>query len=401
MLDEATTPLVISGCDEPLSRSPAAYVEACRVGRLLSEGTDFTIDRDAGRVWLTDTGLQRAAAEVDADALQSLCRPWPNYVERALVAELLLQRDCEYIVKGDKIVLVDEFTGRLFSDRTLRDGVHQAVQAKEGLPISAETQPVAHISRQRFLRLYRGLCGMTGTATGSERELRRAYGVNVTAIPTRLPCKREVYPTRYFATEAAKWNAIALEIARLHATDRPVLVGTRTIDASEKLAARLRLERLPFQLLNGRDDAVEAGIISRAGQTGTITIATNLAGRGTDIKLGQGVAQLGGLHVIGTERHESARVDRQLIGRSARQGDPGSCQFFVSAEDHLITHYGPWLGQFMKELGSGEIARDLSRKLRPVQKHAERLAYALRARLLKQDRWQQRVLDQLASEDRS
>jgi preprotein translocase subunit SecA len=282
----------------------------------------------------------------------------------------------------------------------LREGLHQAVEAKEGVPVTAEKQPIARISRQRFFKLYRGVCGMTGTASGSEKEFREIYARRVARIPTRLAPRRLDLPTRYFATESAKFQAVCADVEKLQLAGRPILVGTRTIDASERLATLLRARGLEVRLLNGTQDEDEARIVARAGECTSITIATNMAGRGTDIKLGPGVAALGGLHVIGTERHESARVDRQLIGRAARQGDPGSSQFFVSAEDSLIIRFAPWLQDTMKKIAgpAGEIESDLSREVASVQKAAEQQAYSRRRQVFAYDQWQEKVLDRLASE---
>jgi preprotein translocase subunit SecA len=400
MIDEATTPLVLSGSAAQPSRIPQVYLAARRMAASLVAQRDYIIDTSAKTVRLTDTGVQHAVANLDPVAMRGVDRPWPNYIEQALFATVFLQRDVDYVVSDGKVMLVDEFTGRIFADRTLREGLHQAVEAKEDLEVTAETQSLARISRQRFFSLYSGLCGMTGTTAGSEGELYEAYGLSVTRIATRLPCRRVVFPTRYFASAPAKWDAVADAVEQMHHTRRPVLVGTRTIEASELVARRLQSRGLTIQLLNGKQDEEEARIIALAGQAESITIATNMAGRGTDIKLGAGVAELGGLHVVGTERHESGRVDRQLAGRAARQGDPGSCQFFVSSEDSLIVRLGPWLGETMKQLAGqkNEIDLDVSRQVHRIQAHAERQAYARRQQLFKHDKWQEQVLCRLASE---
>jgi preprotein translocase subunit SecA len=400
MIDEATTPLVLSGPASEHSACPESYLAARACAALLSVDRDYVADRSAKTVRLTAAGAQRAIVLADAAVLKAIDRPWQCYVEQALYSNIFLQRDVDYVVSNGRVALVDEFTGRIFEDRTLREGLHQAVEAKEGLSVTAETQPLAHITRQRFFRLYGSLCGMTGTASSSADEFREAYNLPVVRIPTRLTCRRSECPTRYFANSHSKWNAIVADIEQVHRSGRPVLVGTRTIEASEHIAQLARDRGLGVQLLNGRQDEDEAQLVARAGQQGTITIATNMAGRGTDIKLGRGVAENGGLHVVGTERHESIRVDRQLTGRAARQGDPGSCQFFVAADDSLIARYGPWLGQTMAELAgpNGEIETDLSRQVQGVQRDAERQSYARRKQLFMHDHWQQQVLNRLASE---
>jgi preprotein translocase subunit SecA len=400
MIDEATTPMILAGCAAAATRNPAVYVEARRTADSLAADRDYVVDRTAKWVRFTAAGAANAAARVNAQAISGLERPWLSYVERALYAAIFLDRDVDYIVSDGRVMLVDSFTGRIFADRTLSVGLHQAVECQEGLTITAETQSIAHISRQRFFRLYRALCGMTGTAAGSEAELREVYERPVVHIATRLPVRRIELPTRYFAAGQSKWDDVVAEVERLHHAQRPILVGTRTIAASELLARQLLARHLPFQLLNGRQDEEEARIVARAGQAGSITIATNMAGRGTDIKLAPGVAELGGLHVIGTERHESARVDRQLAGRAARQGDPGSCQFFVSADDGLIRRFGPRLAETMNQLSgeTGEVAEDLSSQVAAIQLEAERHARERRHQLFAHDHWEQDVLARLTSE---
>jgi preprotein translocase subunit SecA len=307
----------------------------------------------------------------------------------------------DYVVdeKEKTILLVDKNTGRIFTDRCWREGLHQAVQVKEELPITPEQQPVGHITRQRFFHLYPGKCGMTGTATGNERELQYFYRLPVTVVPTRKPNQRHECKTRYFADQSAKMAAIVDEIDRIHTTGQPLLVGTRTIEVSQALAERLRERQIPFQLLNGRQDEAEAAIVSRAGHVGTVTIATNMAGRGTDIKLGPNVDQLGGLHVIGSERHESARVDRQLVGRAARQGDPGSCQFFVAADDQLVALHAPAVAHRMRRAaGSGEASTDFSSEIARLQRKVEQLHFQQRRQMFAHDRWLDQVLSTLAEE---
>ncbi len=298
-------------------------------------------------------------------------------------------------------MLVDQHTGRIFPDRSWRDGLQQAVQAKEGVPILAEHLPLARISRQRYFRLYDGLCGLTGTAQGSEHELWEIYGLFVVKIPLRRPCLRKALATRYFASVDAKYRAIVAEIQRLHATGPPVLVGTSTIEGSELLARRLNAVNVPCCLLNGKQDADEAAIVARAGEVGTVTIATNMAGRGTDIRLGAGAAELGGLHVIGCERHESPRVDRQLAGRAARQGDPGSCQFFVSADDRLIFRHSPALARRIRRSAQtgGEAFADFSQGIVRAQRRAEHLQRSQRHELFVRDDWLEDVLAKLTAQD--
>jgi preprotein translocase subunit SecA len=275
------------------------------------------------------------------------------------------------------------------------------VEAKEGLVVSDENDPLARMSRQQYFQLYDGLCGMTGTATGSEQEFRHFYRLPVVVIPTCKPCRRQALPTRFFGDADSKWRAIAKEVARLQQTGQPVLVGTNTIDASQVVAAELDALEVPYLLLNGKQDEEEADIVTRAGQIGAVTIATNMAGRGTDIKLGPGVEELGGLHVIVTEPNDSQRVDRQLLGRAARQGDPGSYQMFVSADDPLIHLHAPWLCDHLRASADtlGEVQQDLAREVAKVQGKVERASYAKRQKLFAHDTWLEDVMAKLAKQD--
>jgi preprotein translocase subunit SecA len=280
--------------------------------------------------------------------------------------------------------------------------LHQAIEAREGLKITAEKRSIARITRQRFFRLYDRLCGMTGTATESEAEFREFYGLRVVPVPLCKPCRRTVNPTRCFADVDAKWNAVVEQVSQVHQEGRPVLVGTRNIAASEALAERLCHHGVPHQVLNGKQDADEAAIVAEAGQAGAVTIATNMAGRGTDIKPSEDVLQRGGLHVIGTERHLSRRIDRQLVGRCARQGDPGSAQFFLSADDELIGTYRAWLGREIKRsAGSdGEARGDFDYATLKTQALAEKAAHARRRSLFHSDQQRDNVMAKFAGEDR-
>ncbi len=263
-----------------------------------------------------------------------------EYVERALRAQVGYLRDKEYVVHEDEVVIVDEFTGRMMPGRQWQDGLHQAIQAKERLEITLETITAARVTVQDFFKRYQKLAGMTGTATSDAHELARIYKVRVFKVPTNRPCRRVWSADRVYSDELAKFRAVADEIIRLNKKGVPVLIGTRSIERSEHLSRLLTEAGIDHQVLNAKNHAIEAQIVAQAGQPGKVTVATNMAGRGTDIKLGEGVAEVGGLHVIGTERHESLRIDRQLAGRCARQGDPGHAQFFVSMADELIEAYG-------------------------------------------------------------
>jgi preprotein translocase subunit SecA len=267
--------------------------------------------------------------------------------------------------------------------------LHQILEVKENLKHSGELRTAARITRQRYYRMYDMLCGMTGTAMESRWEFWRTYGLRVARVPLRRPLQRKALPARFFADAESKWRAAVEEIGRVHATGRPVLIGSRTIENSETLAKRLDEAGTPYQLLNGKQTADEADVVGRAGQRGTVTIATNMAGRGTDIKLGPGVAEIGGLHLIAVEPNESLRVDRQLIGRVGRQGDPGSYQFFISADDALLLRFGAALSSRMKSLPNvaGELTVDLSRSVRGVQRQAEAAGRKQRRLLTAADHW--------------
>ncbi|MBW3540115.1 MAG: preprotein translocase subunit SecA [Planctomycetes bacterium] len=398
LIDDAGSPLLLS---EPTGGQPedaAAHLAARDVAERLNEGAEYTVDAAAGTVELTARGRRKAGDVLEHAARRGLARPWLDYVLQALWAKTLVHRGVHYVVDGDHVRIVDEFTGRIFADRSWRDGLHQSVEAKERLPISRETRPRARVTRQRFFRLYESVCGMTGTARGSEREFREFYGLGVTAIPLRTPSRRQMLPTRFFATADARYAAIADEVERLHASGRPVLIGTRTIAGSLAMSERLAARGLSHQLLNGTQDEAEADVVAGAGQAGAITVATNMAGRGTDIKLTPDVVARGGLCVIGAERHASSRIDRQLAGRCARQGDAGSARFYVSAEDDLLQRHARGLPAAMKRAAgaSGEVALDLDRHISRIQRRVERQAWLRRRTLFHLDRRRDSLMSELA-----
>lgn len=387
LIDDAGSPLVLSaGTDEPAPDADAHRTAFLLAAELIRDD-EYLLDEGAGRVVLTETGVRRSHAGDVAIPVAQLVRPWTEYVQQALRARHLFRRDVHFIVRDGEVLIVDETTGRIFEDRSWQDGLHQAIEAFEGLEITAEKNAVAQITRQRYFRLYDHLSGMTGTAMGCERELRDVYRLAVEEIPLARPSKRVVYSTRFFASAESRNRAVteaAIECRRHH---RAALIGTRSIVDSERLAAALSLQKIPFQLLNGVQHADEAEIISRAGQPGAITIATNLAGRGTDIALHEDVRHRGGLHVIVAECQLSRRMDRQLIGRCARQGDPGSAEMFVSAEDALITRHGPWLAAALRREAdaTGEVHADFSAQLARIQAAAERQQYNARISMLRRD----------------
>ncbi len=339
LIDEAVTPLIISASHRNESLREATRVAHEMIGGLES-GADYQTNSRYKEIELTKSGLRKLLDQ--AAHLPGLWRGNDRRLElvvQALVAREFFHRDQQYIVEDGKLVIVDEFTGRPMPQRTWREGMHQAIEAKENLPVSDPAETVARLSFQRFFRCFHKLCGMSGTARETKGEIWQVYGLPVIPIPTNRPCIRQQMPDRFFPTEPAKWEAILDEVERWHATGRPLLVGTRSVQTSERLWKRLAERGLEAKILNATRLKEEAEIVSLAGEPGRITIATNMAGRGTDIKLGRGVAALGGLHVIASERHESGRVDRQFFGRSARQGDPGSAQVFISFQDELIQRY--------------------------------------------------------------
>jgi preprotein translocase subunit SecA len=391
LIDEAVTPLIIAA-----PRPNESLREATRLAQelvaKLDPATDYHANPRYKEIELTKEGLAKLVSE--ANHLPGLWRGYDRRLElvvQALIAREFYHRDKQYIVEGDKLVIVDEFTGRPMPQRHWREGMHQAVEAKEGLPISDPTETVARLSFQRFFRCFHKLSGMTGTAREAAGELWQVYNLPVVSIPTNRPCIREQWPDWVFADEDSKWQAVVTEIERIHSTERPVLVGTRSVFASERLWKMLADRGLEAKILNASRLKEEAEIIALAGEQGRITIATNMAGRGTDIKLGRDVAKLGGLHVIATERHESGRVDRQLFGRAGRQGDPGSAQAFVSAEDELIRRYLPSVARkTLDKVVRGKLkskVRLAKAAFGLAQSKAQGLAFKQRRGVLRSDLW--------------
>ena len=338
LIDEARTPLIISGAGE---KSTEFYKVADYFVKTLREEEDYTIDEEANAVMLTDAGVEKAErafkldnyADADNMALQ-------HYVTQALKANYSMRRDKDYMVKDGEVIIVDEFTGRLMEGRRYSDGLHQAIEAKEGVKIARESKTLATITFQNYFRMYNKLSGMTGTALTEENEFREIYGLDVIVVPTHRPVQRVDNADLVFKNEKGKFNAIVEDIIETHKTGQPILVGTVSIEKSEELSKILKKRGIPHQVLNAKYHEQEAEIISHAGELGMVTIATNMAGRGTDIKLGEGVVEVGGLKIIGTARHESRRIDNQLRGRSGRQWDPGSSTFYISLDDDLMRIFG-------------------------------------------------------------
>lgn len=389
LIDEAVTPLIIAG-DGPNPEQVEAYRQAAALAGSLSPETDFRVDRRRREILFTGSGARRLDDLADPiGGLWASFRRRKELVVQALTAREFFLRDKHYIVDHSGIVIIDEFTGRPMPDRTWRHGLHQAIEAKEGVSIHLPKETYARISFQRFFRLYRKISGMTGTAAETQHELWQIYQLPVAAIPPRRPCRRKVLPDRIFAGTVEKWEAIVEEIRSVHRTGRPILIGTRSVGASEHLSGLLTAECLAHEVLNATRLAHEAKIIATAGQKGRITVATNMAGRGTDIRLGRGVAELGGLHVVATERHEARRIDRQLFGRCARQGDPGSARAFVSLEDELLQRQGSTaLKSLVRRVRSRKVFSALSGNLlRRAQRRAERAAFRQRKEVLRTDHW--------------
>jgi preprotein translocase subunit SecA len=340
LVDEARTPLILSAQgsrsqEEDLHRNALALAR-----QFLPD--DYRMGMDGTEI--TEAGLDKLEAlSAQLGGVWRGPRRREHLVRQALNALHVFQRDKHYLVREGKVVIIDENTGRLMPDRSWEQGLHQLIEIKEDVEVTGRRETLARISYQRFFRRYLHLCGMTGTATEVGRELWSVYGLRVATIPTNRPARRRRLPDEVHRTMGQKWAAVVMAIRERHASGQPVLVGTRSVAASEHLAKLLDEARLPYRLLNARQDADEAQIVAQAGEAGRITVATNMAGRGTDIKLGAGAAERGGLHVICTERHDSARIDRQLLGRCGRQGDPGSCQAIVSLADDLLAAHLPLL----------------------------------------------------------
>jgi preprotein translocase subunit SecA len=396
LIDEAVTPLIISRAQK---NNP--LVEACEtahtISTLLNPGTDYLVDHKYKEITLTKEGLHKV--EEQSQVLQGIWRGparREELVKQALTAREFYRRDQQFVIQEGKVAIVDEFTGRVMPNRTWREGLHQAVEAKEGLPLSDPSETLARLSFQRFFRLFRKLSGMTGTAREANAEFWHIYKLPVLAIPTHRPCIRKNLPDSYFSNETDKWEAIVKEIEKWRQTGRPVLVGTRSVKASERLGVMLQAKGIGFNLLNAVRHKEEAQIVAEAGEESRITISTNMAGRGTDIKLGRGVVVMGGLHVIATERHESGRIDRQLFGRCARQGDPGSAQAFVSVEDELIRRFVPatMRNRLANSLRLTAPGANLFARIAVLhaQRTAQRLAYRQRRNVLRMDTWLEEAL---------
>ncbi len=385
LIDESRTPLIISGGKKQTAN---LYQQSDRFVKRLTEGQDFEIDVKAKTVQLTEDGVAKAEKVFGINNLYELKHTHlVHHLHQALKANYIMIRDIEYVVQERQIVIVDPFTGRLMPGRAYSDGLHQAIEAKENVPIKQETTTMATITYQNFFRLYTKLAGMTGTAKTEEEEFLSIYNMRVVEIPTNKPVVREDYTDAVFGSKKAKFEALVSEVKTLHEIGQPVLVGTIAVETSEFLSKMFTQRKIKHEILNAKNHAREAEIIAKAGQKGSVTIATNMAGRGTDIKLGEGIKDLGGLAVIGSERHESRRIDNQLRGRSGRQGDPGYSRFYVSVQDELMVRFGSErMEGVFKTLGDVPIESKLiTRSISSAQKRVEGVNFDIRKTLLEYD----------------
>ncbi|MFM9962899.1 MAG: hypothetical protein ACKV2Q_16945 [Planctomycetaceae bacterium] len=393
LIDEAMTPLILSEGESGLE-VPTPYLAARDLADELVRGTHFHLDAPSRTLRLTSAGRDFIFAALKRQPLPELRRPWDAFVLNALHAEYLLHRGVDYVIRNGNVQLVDQHTGRIFNERTWREGLHQAVEAYNHLTISREKCSTARITRQRFYQLYDSLCGMTGTVIGADQEFSTFYRLKTLLIPRYKPCRRVDLPDRYFASKDAKLRAIVTEVLERHRCGQPVLIGTRTIDDSQILSLMLGSLKLSHQVLNGLQDADEAAIIAKAGRYGAVTVATNMAGRGTDIKPDERALAVGGLFVIGTERNDSRRTDLQLAGRAGRQGDFGFSRFFVSADDDLLVRFDPkFKDRLRKTAGSdGEVHDNYASLVMQFQLLAEQKSYKMRRKMVEHDHWLDEVL---------
>ncbi|WP_010631901.1 preprotein translocase subunit SecA [Sporolactobacillus vineae] len=388
LIDEARTPLIISGNAE---KSTDLYVRANQFARLLTEKQDYKVDLKTKTVQLTEEGMSKAEKFFHIKNLYDYSNVLLNHhVSEALKAHAIMHRDTDYVVQDGQIVIVDPFTGRLMQGRRYSEGLHQAIEAKEGLEIQSESKTLATITLQNFFRMYQKLSGMTGTAKTEEEEFQSIYNMDVIVIPTNKPMIRDDHPDLIYKTKEGKFKAVVEEIVKLYHRGQPVLVGTVAVETSELISKLLKRRGIPHNVLNAKNHASEAEIIMNAGQVGSVTIATNMAGRGTDIKLGEGVVELGGLFILGTERHESRRIDNQLRGRSGRQGDPGESRFYLSLEDDLMRRFGSdKMKGMMERLGMHDDqpieSKIVSRSVEAAQRRVEGNNFDARKQLLKFD----------------
>ena len=385
LIDESRTPLIISGGQKQTAQ---LYIQADRFVKSLVEEEGYIVDVKSKTVQLTEEGVHQAERQFKVNNLYDITHTHlVHHLHQALKANYTMANDVEYVVQDNEIIIVDQFTGRLMKGRQYSDGLHQALEAKENVPIKQETSTMATITYQNFFRLYSKLCGMTGTAKTEEEEFMTIYNMRVVEIPTNRPIVREDYPDAIYGTQKAKFQALMEEIKERHTSGQPVLVGTIAVETSEFISKMLTQNKIRHEVLNAKNHAREAEIIAKAGQKGSITIATNMAGRGTDIKLGEGVRELGGLAVLGSERHESRRIDNQLRGRAGRQGDPGYSRFYVSVQDELMVRFGSErYSTLFNQLGDQAVeSKIVTKSITSAQKRVEGVNFDVRKTLLEYD----------------
>ncbi len=395
MIDEATTPLIIS-LPSKRQEQETPYHLAHKIAEQLQEGDSYQVKKPGSQIEITEQGDRLIHEQIEGKSRLQLSRPWRLYINNALRAQLVLKRDEDYVVVDDEVQIVDQYTGRILPDRTWQDGLHQAVEVKEQVPIKPGRESTTQITRQRYLQMYEMLIGLTGTARSVTHEFQQVYRCRVSEIPTNKPCLRKLIATRFFADQDAKLKAVAEDVVKRHQAGQPVLVGTRTIRESKIVYEALVAKRVQPTLLNGVQDQEEAEIVADAGKTGAITIATNMAGRGTDIKPDEDALHAGGLHVVGFSPNYSKRIDRQLIGRAARQGQPGSAQFFAAASDSIFTEFESSLSKSMPRRANrhGE-TRNYSSDLNALQEKIEKRDYQQRQDLILRDRWMDSVRESI------
>lgn len=388
LIDEARTPLIISG---PTSRTLENYTKADAVAKAMIKDEHFTVDEKDRLILTTEAGIVRAEELFGVDNLYSVENSaLSHHLDQALKANYLFERDVDYVVQDDQVVIVDEFTGRLSEGRRFSEGLHQALEAKEGVVIKEETQTLADITYQNYFRMYDKIGGMTGTAQTEATEFAQIYNLDVISIPTNVPVIRQDLNDLIYKTEAEKFAAVIAKVKELHAAGQPVLIGTASIEKSEKLHELIKKEKIPHTVLNAKNHAQEGEIIKNAGEKGAITIATNMAGRGVDIKVSDEIKALGGLYILGTERHENRRIDNQLRGRAGRQGDPGTSQFYLSLEDNLLRIFGSdKIKAIMERLGveDGEYIEStmVTRAVEKAQKKVENMHFEGRKHIVEYD----------------
>ncbi|MEM7784728.1 MAG: hypothetical protein AAF623_15365 [Planctomycetota bacterium] len=398
LLDEATTPLILSG-QPKLNDQTEVFEHAFSTANRLVENRHFRWNRETHSIRIHEKGIEQVNHQIPAAIKRQLTKPWHHYIEQCLRAKFLFERGIHYIVKNQQVVIVDQNTGRLHDERKWKNGLHQAIETKEKVAISKETSIAAQITRQKYFSRYQHVSGITGTAAGNENELFRFYHLPVVKIHRNKPSKRIGLKTRYFADHISKYQAIAKSVKKIQGQGQPVLIGTKTIAQTETLSQVLDQAAIEHKVLNGIQTQNEACIIAASGDSGVVTIATNMAGRGTDIRLSEEARKAGGLHVIVVEHHESRRVDRQIIGRTARQDDPGSYQVFVSAEDDILTKNASELVNSIRQHSdslTGECYKNFDSKIRRLQIQLEKAAYAARKSLVLRDKWLEKKRESMA-----